>query len=55
MPSLLCLGQRRRFEGQEKVSFCQYIVTGKAERPDEGQLQCEVIPNKEKLEENERS
>lgn len=48
MPSLLCLGQRQRFEGQEKLSFCRYIVIGKAERPDEGQLGCEAIPNKDR-------
>lgn len=44
MPLLLCLWQRHRFDGQEKVSFCQYIVIGKAERPDEGHLGCEAIP-----------
>ena len=48
MPLLLCLEQRWRFEGQERVSFCQYIVIGKAKRPDEGQLGCEATPNKDR-------
>lgn len=38
---------RQRFEAQEKVGFCRYIIIGKAETPYEGHLGCEAFPNKD--------